>query len=123
MHFSTVDSLRPRLRWSVFPRELDRQQLDPAVLQKISNVTYDLKIWQEESCERGRPVYERSGLVAPEHVVEEALAPASRYFWSVRARFTLDGRPMVTRWAQFDAMSCFPNDIADWQYFRFVTPK
>lgn len=122
MHFSTVDSLRPNLRWSGFPRDIDRQKLDPAVLQKISNVTYDLKIWQEEGCERGRPVYERTGLVGPEHVVEEALAPASRYFWSARARFTLDGQPMVTRWSHFDAMTCVPNDMADWQYYRFVTP-
>jgi hypothetical protein len=122
MHFSTVESLRPSLRWSGFPRDLDRQNLDPAVLQKISNVTYDLKIWQEEGCERGRPVYERTGLATPAHVVEEALAPASRYFWSVRARFTLDDRPMVTRWAHFDVMSCFSNDMADWQYYRFITP-
>jgi hypothetical protein len=123
MHFSTVDSSRPNLRWSGFPRDLDRQNLDPAVLRKIGNVTYDLKIWQEEGCERGLPVYERSGLAAPEHVVEQTLALASRYFWSVRARFTLDGRPMVTRWAHFDAMTCVPNDIADWQYYRFITPQ
>jgi len=30
---------------------------------------------------------------------------------------------MVMRWAHFDAMSCFANDIADWEYYRFVTPK
>ena len=123
MHFSAVESSRPNLRWSAFPRDLDRQKLDPATLTNISHVTYDLKIWQVEGCERGQPVYERTGLVAPEHVMEQALAPASRYFWSVRARFTLDDRPMVTRWAHYDVMTCFPNDIADWQYHRFITPQ
>jgi len=123
LHFSDVDSLRPTLRWSAFPRELDRRALDPADLQKIANVTYDLKIWREEGCERGLPVYERSGLTRPEHLLERSLAPGTRYFWSVRARFTLASRPMVTRWSHFDPTTCFPADIADWQYHRFVTPK
>jgi hypothetical protein len=120
--FTVIDTLRPTLRWSEFPRDLDRQQLDPALMQKISNVTYDLKIWAVEGCERGWLIYERAGLAAPEHPIEEALAPASRYFWSVRARFALDDRPMATRWSHFDVMTCFPNDIADWQYHRFITP-
>jgi hypothetical protein len=85
-------------------------------------VTYDLKIWQVEGCERGRLVYERRGLTTPEHPMEESLAPASRYFWSVRARFALDARPTATRWAHVDATHCFPNDIPDWQYHRFTTP-
>ena len=40
-----VDTLRPTLQWSAFPRELDRQKLNPEVLRKIDNVTYDLRIW------------------------------------------------------------------------------
>jgi hypothetical protein len=30
--------------------------------------------------------------------VEEALAPASRYYWSVRMRYVADGRDRTTRW-------------------------
>jgi len=126
IRFGTVDSLRPTLRWSAFPRELDREKLDPALLKKISDVTYDLRIWEAERCERGRLVYERTGLAVPEHRIESSLAPAQRYFWSFRARFTADGRPMATDWAFFDAATCRPDDIAPewWGYknHRFVTP-
>lgn len=123
LHFSAVDSLQPTLAWSPFPRAVDRQRLEPATLEKIRDVTYDLRIWREEGCERGRPVYERSGLSAPVHRLEQPLAPESRYFWSVRARFVVEDRAMVTRWSHFDPLTCFPNDIADWQYHRFATPK
>ena len=123
LHFSKVDSLRPTLRWDAFPRTLDRRTLDPAVLQQITDVTYELKLWEVENCERGRLVYARTALAAPEHRLETLLLPASRYFWSVRARFTQGGQPSATRWAHFDPTTCFPNDIADWQYHRFVTPR
>ena len=52
----------------------------------------------------------------------EALQPGERYFWSVRARFTIDGRPMATRWAHANAINCNWNDLADGRYHRFVTP-
>ena len=122
--FTTIDTLRPKFRWSEFPRDLDRQQLNPAILGKICEVTYDLKMWEVEGCERGRLIYERKGLAEPEHLMEESLAPASRYFWSVRARFVFNGRSMATRWAFFDAFTrnCFSNDLYSWQYYRFISP-
>lgn len=123
LRFVTVDSLRPTLRWSSFPRELDRAQLDPALLHKISDVSYDMKIWEAENCERGRLVYERTGLSLPEHQLDEALKPAQRYFWSFRARFAIDGQPMATRWSFLDLNGCHPGDITDWMYYRFATPK
>lgn len=127
MRFGAVDSLRPTLRWSPFPRELDREKLEPALLTRIGDVSYDLKLWEAERCERGRLVYERAGLVAPEHRLEESLAPGQRYFWSFRARFTVDGRLMVTGWASFDANTCQPDDnVPEWWSYknhRFVTPR
>lgn len=104
--FSPVDSLQPTLRWEGFPRDLDRQKLDPDVLVKISDVTYDLNVWEAERCERGRLVYARSGLAAPEHRLEEPLAAGQRYFWSFRARFVIDGQPMATRWGVFNTNGC-----------------
>ena len=126
VRFGTVDSLRPTLRWSAFPRELDREKLPSALVEKISDVTYDLKIWEAERCEGGRLVYERTGLPFPEHRLETPLAPALRYFWSFRARFTVDDRPMATDWAFFDPYTCRPGDGAvEWwseKNHRFTTP-
>lgn len=126
-----VDTLQPTLRWSEFPREIDRQQLDPAVLQKISDVMYDLRIWDEDVDQnskgrvwtrrwRNRLIYERIGLAAPQHALEVPFAPASRYYWSVRARFVVDGRPMATRWMRMT--QCFSYDLS-LGYYEFYTPK
>jgi hypothetical protein len=126
-----IDTLRPTLQWSAFPRELDRQKLDPEVLRKIDNVTYDLRIWDVDShnisgqFRRNRLFYERTDLMAPEHTMEVLLAPATKYVWSVRARFVFDGRPMATRWVTRYAVesTCFLDDIPEWGYSNFKTPK
>jgi len=129
-----VDTLRPTLQWSAFPRELDRQTLDPEVLRKIDNVTYDLRIWDVDPkyvsgrLRRNRLFYERTGLAAPEHTMEVSLATASKYVtWSVRARFVFDGRPMATRWAIHTGhgaeANCFLNDIPELDYYYFKTSK
>ena len=34
------------------------------------------------------------------HKLETPLSPAARYFWTVRARFKLDGVTRVTPWAR-----------------------
>jgi hypothetical protein len=127
MQFGPVDSLRPTLRWQAFPRAIDREKLDPAVLGKIRDVTYDLNVWEAERCERGRLVYARGGLAEPEYQVEEPLASGQRYFWSFRARFVVDGQPMSTPWAVFNANGCNlqqynPNRVERNHYYRFVTP-
>ena len=121
-HFGKVRALRPTLRWSAFPRDEDRAGLDPDVLRRIGGVSYELRIWAVEACERGAVVYERVGLPAPEHALETPLEPATRYFWSVRARFSLDARPMATRWSHFDPMVCAPDNVRDWEHHRFTTP-
>ena len=125
VRFSPVDSSRPNLRWEAFPRELDRKELDPAVLAKIGDVTYDLKVWEAERCERGHLVYARSGLAAPEHRLDEPLAAGQRYSWSFRAQFTFDGYPMSTPWATFNPSGCnlqqhHPNPSN--RDYRFMTP-
>jgi len=118
IHGSRVDSLQPTLRWTAFPRDIDRAKLDPAVLNMIRNVAYDLRIWDETTYLRsGVPyerwrnqvVYERTGLDAPQHTLEIPLAPGVRYYWSVRARFVIDGRQMATRWAR--RHDCFSDEV------------
>ena len=126
IHFGVVDNLQPTFRWSPFPRDIDRRTLDPKSLAKIDQITYDLKIWAVDGCARGPLVYERVGLPAAEHKMEEPLKPASRYFWSVRARFAFAGQSMATRWAQtglqWGEKSCFAEFLTNGLYHRFVTP-
>jgi len=127
---SGTDTLQPTLRWTSFPGEIVRQKLDPAVLQKIGNVTYDLRIWDEDIDQgnepwywrwRNRLIYERTGLAAAQHTLEVPLAPASRYYWSVRAQFVVDGQPMATRWMR--ASKCFSYDLSyGTGNYAFVTP-
>lgn len=121
--FGLVDSLHPRLQWSKFPRDIDRSQMDPALLRTIRDVTYDVKIWEVERCARGKLVYDRTGLSEPTQEVEEPLKPGQRYYWSFRARFSVNDQPMATRWAIFDPNGCYPSEILDSMYHRFVTPK
>jgi hypothetical protein len=123
LSFAKLDSLRPRLRWMAFPRDVDRKDLDPRLLRGIRDVTYDLKIWEVERCERGNLVYERGRLANPEHEVEEALKPGQRYYWSFRARFSADDQPMTTPWSRFDPSGCDSSEIDEAKYHRFVTPK
>jgi hypothetical protein len=63
------------------------------------------------------------------HTVEVDLEPAAEYYWSVRARYTLDGQTNITRWSRFrrtDSFSksvecfCATNDLG--YYYRFSTP-
>jgi hypothetical protein len=125
-HFGVVDTLTPTLRWGAFPREMDRHALTQDVLSKIGTVSYDLRIWEAESCVRGNLIYERTELPKPEHTMEMPLKPSNRYFWSIRAHYLFDGRPMTTRWAQtgseWGSASCYAEHIPDGRYHRFSTP-
>jgi hypothetical protein len=45
-------------------------------------------------------VYTKRGLVTREHTLETPLQPNARYFWSIRAHFTLDGKRRATEWSE-----------------------
>jgi hypothetical protein len=127
-------------------------------LEKISDVTYDLKIWKGRNGSLTELVYERTGvkaietwnetMVSPvritasgqetlasrlrregtaEHKIGVPLEPASEYFWSVRARFKLDGKVRVTMWSRFnypnELDNCEQNSIRPGLYYRFRTPQ
>ncbi len=63
------------------------------------DVTYDLRVWRAEDGFPGTLVYQRTALPEPLHIVERPLKPSSDYFWTVRARFQVNGRTRVTPWA------------------------
>ena len=44
-------------------------------------------------------VHEVSGLKEPSYALAEPLQPCGWYFWTVRARFKLNGFPRITEWA------------------------
>lgn len=106
--FVRVDSLQPTLRWESFPRPQDQEADKDGVLNRIRNITYDLTIWRVEPRRfHGRGldypielVYARQGLPEPLHTVADGLRPSTKYFWTVRARFELDGQTRVTRWGR-----------------------
>jgi hypothetical protein len=100
-----VDSLTPDLVWESFPSKADVEDDTGHILARVSDIRYDLRVWKDVHGGPGDVVYERTGLQLTsrdgqvDHLVDTPLAPGTRYLWSVRARFRLDGAERVTRWA------------------------
>lgn len=148
LDWTKVDSLQPTLSWEPFPgthRAWMGAEPEPFIrvdMHSVRAVTYDLKIWTVER--RGalripaELVYEREELAQPSHRLERPLQPDSEYFWSVRARFNLEGNPRATEWS-LSSIPCIPlppprnecgRDIARRtgtipppNYYRFKTPS
>lgn len=96
IRFVEIDSLRPILQWKPFPVPKDTKAEE---LSRASNITYELKILRAQDSSQGEVVYTRTGLREPSHKVERSLEPLTRYFWSVRVRFQLDGHDIETEWS------------------------
>lgn len=136
VRYTEVDSLQPLFRWEAFPRPRDRKAGNASVLEKIADVTYDLKIWEAAGDFPDRLVYDVSGLRDPQHRPAFPLKPATKYFWTFRARYKLEGQPQATRWAFSSVPASAPSDypqrqpfgtcdldaIPSTNYFRFTTP-
>lgn len=99
--FPVVASGQPALAWEEFPRK--RDQLNKAGINfgRISNIRYDLRIWEATADAPPRLIHELRDLLQAAHLLEQPLPPGGRYFWSPRARFDLDGRTHATRWGCF----------------------
>ena len=106
--FTEVDTLRPDFRWE--PLVGAEQSADDKAPEKIQDVKYEIRLFTAQRTDRGffgvmvpellgGPIYSRSGLVKPRHRIEKSLAPCTKYFWTVRARFRIDGQPRLTEWA------------------------
>ncbi len=133
--YPNVDSLRPTLRWESFPRREDLEADREGVLRRVNAVTYDLKIWKamegyqsrriqrQEIAAPGELVYSRTGLPGPSHRVETPLEPSTQYFWTVRARFKINGRSRVTEWGELIIVPGLPFDPKIVSYYRFETPS
>ena len=93
-----LDTLTPTFRWqplsACHASDLPGGQSDP-----FEQVTYELRIWRTTPGVGGKLVYARAQLTTTEHRLAHALAPGTRYLWSVRAHFFLHGQQRVTEWA------------------------
>jgi len=113
--FVEVDSLQPTFHWQTFPRPKD------SLSDKVQEVTYEFRIWTMTPGESGKVRYARSGLKSPYHKVEEPLEPSSKFFWSVRARFLIDGHERVTEWG-LAGIPLRDEAVPNQSCFRFQTP-
>ncbi|MEZ5542734.1 MAG: hypothetical protein R3F42_11900 [Pseudomonadota bacterium] len=119
--WTRVDSLHPTLRWQSFPRAGDLEQA-PDLAGRIRNVRYDLVIARERNLAPAAIVYWREGLLDAAHTVQDGLQADSRYFWTVRARFDLDGRERVTEWATTNYLAQERLTSPSSYSYRFRTP-
>lgn len=134
--YTRVDSLQPELSWEPLPRPRDRTPQNEDVIGRISAVSYDLKIWEEEAGYPARLVLDVGGLDEPRYVPAIPLREKTKYLWTMRARYSLAGEPQVTRWAFSNIPSnsaedypqrqagstCDLDAIPSANYFRFETP-
>ena len=90
-----------RFTWESFPSERMLQGASFSA-DKIENVVYEFRLIQSELDVRWsgpKVMYRSAGLTTPEHTLPFTLPSCERLYWSVRARFDLDGVPRVTEWS------------------------
>lgn len=101
-----VDSLQPTLRWTPFPGrhqfgagDSGRPFIPETHAARARNVRYDVRIWQVENLTARAVVYERFAIKTNSHTLEESLQPSKPYFWSIRARFEINGETRISEWS------------------------
>jgi len=119
--WTKINSLQPTLRWQSFPRQADVAAA-PAEMARVTDVTYELVIAREQALAPAEVAYRRDGLPRPEHRLETPLAPKTRYFWTVRARFKLDGATRVTGWGSTHYVARDSMTSPSRFSYRFRTP-
>lgn len=96
--FPVIATRTPTLEWESFPRVIDKPARYAQLLSTVSNIRYDLRIWKVIRDAPPQLVYERRALPVPTHTLDQPLESGTRYFWSVRARFDVNGKTRATRW-------------------------
>ncbi|MDX1432949.1 MAG: hypothetical protein R3286_10920 [Gammaproteobacteria bacterium] len=95
-----LDSFTPVFRWREFPDETARSADFQGKLGGLSELRYDLRLYRVDYAGgRVRLVLERNGIAGEEYALEQPLAPDTRYVWTIRARFRIEGGERVTRWS------------------------
>jgi hypothetical protein len=124
-----VDRLQHTLKWEAFPRGKDKEADAGRVLEKLSDVSYELRVYKGRNGAPDELVCKRQGLRTPEHTLEIELETSTLYFWTVRAHFILDGLHQVTKWSYSRIPwppgvddPCLDNSIPLYHYYGFITP-
>lgn len=103
-----VDSLRPALRWQPFSKAGGLATERALPWDRLSNVRYQLRLYRAREVITkfgdnvwvpGELALSRNGLAVARHELQTPLVACAKYFWTVRARFDLDGQSRVTEWA------------------------
>jgi hypothetical protein len=122
MHFVDIDNLSPILNWEIFPRSFDMDS------DTFSDISYEIRIFSSRpgmlrTVEPASLIEEAKDLIEPQYAVQTLLQPCSRYFWTIRANFTLDGIRRVTEWG--GAYITAGGEVAPSRYFYypFRTPS
>jgi hypothetical protein len=110
-----VDSLQPTLQWESFPREKDMTG-ETKILGQVSDVTYQLRIMTEGW------YYSRDDLREAYHRIEVLLRPSTKYLWTVRACFKLNGEPRCTIWGSVSLWEHWSYSHPNYSSYRFKTP-
>jgi len=97
----------PTLAWEKLPDSLPADEYFEGDSPRARSLFYDVMILSAgfargevgQYIAPGNIVRRYPGLQAASVEVKEPLSPCTYYFWTVRARFELDGRPRQTEWS------------------------
>jgi len=121
--YPEVDFMRPTFEWQPF---VSPKALFPGC-SGLTNIAYDLRIWNVRNDSPAELAYEARSLPASRHQLPHPLEPDTCYFWSVRARFQINGEDRLTDWSRSlqphnpSQRADLPSPIPAPNYFRFVT--
>jgi hypothetical protein len=95
--FFEITNLSPNFSWEALPRPFDKF---PEHSAKPDDVTYELRIYEghKNGMFKIKLVYAVRDIKHSNYLFPRNLKPCSWYFWTVRARFKLDGITRVTEW-------------------------
>jgi hypothetical protein len=101
---ANVENLTPMFRWEAFPRDFDDFTISDSLPE---NVTYEFRLYDVGLIGSGidyrvipsRILHAERDLRVNYYPYPNKLEPCHLYFWTVRAKFTLNGYPRVTEWS------------------------
>jgi len=120
--FAQVETLTPTLRWQTIGQVLMEKNERKLTLSELTDITFELRIWETATDYSGNLVYSRTGIKTPYHTLEEPLYPNSKFLWSVRAHFTTEGKKRISEWGMTGFL-LQEEPVPNPSCFRFKTPQ